>query len=156
MDPRRIFVTLDDQGVPQGFAWALVAKPSQFDAGDARLPKSPNAAQATSWACAMSADEEAAGWTATPSEMRRVPEIAQLVKHASANASLTGRTLRCGGVEIDLDERGEPGPAGQEPCCPCGTLVDQGQHQALADAVGRALRFQDKATGNHVTTEPAS
>ena len=156
MEHRRIFVTLNAADEPQGYVWALCADPADFDDADPRMPKQNGASeeQRTSWCCALTEQQVTDGWTAVPSEWRRVPLIAQHVQHANAAASLVGRELRVGGVKIDLDERGTSRGAGQEPDCPCGTLASQAELQALVDAVGSAISYQNRANGEHVLTEP--
>ena len=156
MDPRRIFITLDDQGKPKGYVWALISDPADFDDDDPRMPPQNGAPEAArcSWSCALTAQQVTDGWTAVPSEWRRVPDIAQHVDHANGVASLVGRKLRVGGVELDLDERGNARGRGQEPDCPCGTLVSQGELQSLANGLGRGLAYQDATTGAHMLQEP--
>ena len=158
IEHRRIFVTLNAASEPQGYVWALCADPADFNDSDPRMPKQNGASveQRTSWCCALTEQQVTDGWTATPSEWRRVPSIAQHVAHASGAASLAGRTLRVGGVTMDLDERGAARGGGQEPDCPCGTLASLPQLQTLVDALGHALTYQDAGDGAHVTTEPTA
>ncbi len=149
-DPRRAWLTIDDQGIPQGLTWALYLEPSQVDWDDPRHPKNIAAVplkQAISQCCALTAAQFAAGWTATPTEMRAAPEILQGQLHL---ATLNGRKLACHGTEFDLDDRGRARGPGMNPHAPDPAIVDSVELAAHVEARGEDLRLVERGTGKRV------
>jgi len=139
MDNRKVWL-VTESGVPSHLVWGLHKNPSSVAEQDKK-----------SWSCALTEEQEAdPAFDATPTAWRRAPSLMQ---HALGSSSLVGRILRIGGVEYDLDDTGLA-IAGQENEACRGTLVSQSELQALVDAVGSALTYHSKSTGDHVACEP--
>ena len=110
-ETRSIWLVLKD-GVPQGTAWAHV---ETYAEGVEHYPSRPSSA------AALGVNQLAAdGWSATPTQWRRAPELiggnsAQFLPTAP---SLDGRDLVIGGCRVSLDKRGASRGPSREPSAP--------------------------------------
>jgi len=151
MENRKLWLVSNDLGKPMHFAWGIVAKPSDVDLSDGRIPANGSEAQRTSWAAALTSDHEAAGWSAVSTEARRVPVMLHPPNLGDdAAASLSGRVLAANGVKLYLDDRGEEVGGGREPAEP---EVEMVSDQACCDEAARRgsrFRFRERGTRKRV------